>query len=918
MRGHAPGRRRSGHRSSAGAPAAPIRMNPGLRRRTSGSPSEARRIPGNIAAPHQSQRRLRNGQRHAHAVRADARAHTARRAAGEPRRPSSSPRTLPTSTSSPRSAAPRSTSRWHRGPTHGPLGVIGLGLVTAGAGVGSETVHPGPTAERLQADKGRAESARGCRCAVRHASDRVDRWRACTHSDGSADVVRHASAEPVQLAMVRDRPDADHRRLSVIVLAAGLVLGSSVAPTMAQTMRRDRARADGGQLRHPRASAHQQALAMASRRYGPDACRRRASRRPHSDRCSTRGRRTGAADRPAAASSIRPPSRSFAVAVRVAGHRADCRTRTTLRDQRADADCGARIPQSSVTPQLRGTRRSHRAAHRTQVLLGFSRFPVARVVRRAVGRDDGPVHRPALHHGLDNRSFRRADRRCSRRPSRFGPRQRDPRGATRTVTGNAMQIANCRLSLDPHRPINLQSAICNQQFMIRLARTCRWPAACRARSSARSSIGARRFRSSARTPTSGAAASVPAAEIREFRAKVKAAGLHPVVSHASYLINLATTDPPLRRQSLDAMADEIDRAEALGLLGVVLHPGCYTRAAKPTGLDLDRRRPARAARRAPPRQDDGHAGAHRRPGHVARRDVRTARVHHREDERITAASASAWTPATCWRRATTSRRRKAMRARSTQFERLVGVERLKVFHLNDSKRPLGSRVDRHEHIGQGCVGLEPFRRLVNDRRFRRAADAARNAEGGGPLADADRDRSASTSGTSTSCAGLIVERTRTRRSRRSSRSDSSLRVPQLSSCPGLTLSPNTSASNRHTFAPCFHASRGRPALWQVCARNVSRSQRHSVATCGSSSPRCQPCSTTRPWRPTSMSSGDVDRLERPEQRHLDLEAGQLRGGDRREARIGAAGRDRALADDARRAAGSPRCARCSRAARRRW
>jgi deoxyribonuclease-4 len=48
---------------------------------------------------------------------------------------------------------------------------------------------------------------------------------------------------------------------------------------------------------------------------------------------------------------------------------------------------------------------------------------------------------------------------------------------------------------------------------------------------------------------------------------------------------------------------------------------------------------------------------------------------------------------------------------------LIGVDRLKVFHLNDSKRPLGSRVDRHEHIGRGEVGIEAFRRLVNDRRF---------------------------------------------------------------------------------------------------------------------------------------------------------------------------------------------------------
>src|SRR5580765_4327842 len=69
---------------------------------------------------------------------------------------------------------------------------------------------------------------------------------------------------------------------------------------------------------------------------------------------------------------------------------------------------------------------------------------------------------------------------------------------------------------------------------------------------------------------------LPREEIREFRSKVRAAGIQPVVSHASYLINLATTNPALRRQSIEAMGDEIDRAEALGLLGVVLHPGCYT------------------------------------------------------------------------------------------------------------------------------------------------------------------------------------------------------------------------------------------------------------------------------------------------------------------------------------------------------
>ena len=58
------------------------------------------------------------------------------------------------------------------------------------------------------------------------------------------------------------------------------------------------------------------------------------------------------------------------------------------------------------------------------------------------------------------------------------------------------------------------------------------------------------------------------------------------MSHASYLINLATTNPALRQMSLDAMGDELDRAEALGLLGVVLHPGCYTTGTEDAGLTL--------------------------------------------------------------------------------------------------------------------------------------------------------------------------------------------------------------------------------------------------------------------------------------------------------------------------------------------
>ena len=79
---------------------------------------------------------------------------------------------------------------------------------------------------------------------------------------------------------------------------------------------------------------------------------------------------------------------------------------------------------------------------------------------------------------------------------------------------------------------------------------------------------------------------LPPEEIRAFRRLVKRSGITPVVSHASYLINLATANRGLRAQSLEAMGDELDRADSLGLLGVVLHPGCYTDGSEARGLAL--------------------------------------------------------------------------------------------------------------------------------------------------------------------------------------------------------------------------------------------------------------------------------------------------------------------------------------------
>ena len=210
---------------------------------------------------------------------------------------------------------------------------------------------------------------------------------------------------------------------------------------------------------------------------------------------------------------------------------------------------------------------------------------------------------------------------------------------------------------------------------------------------------------------------IPRAEVREFRARINASRISPVVSHASYLINLATTNRALRDQSLAAMGDEMDRAEALGLLGVVLHPGCYTAGNEADGLGLiadglltllrERRRGKTMILL------EHTAGQGTSLG--ATFEQLAAIIAKMNDHRRVGVCLD-----TCHLLASGYDLCSAEGYASTftQFGRLVGFDRLKAFHLNDSKKPLGSRVDRHEHIGQGFLGLEPFRRLVNDRRFR--------------------------------------------------------------------------------------------------------------------------------------------------------------------------------------------------------
>lgn len=206
------------------------------------------------------------------------------------------------------------------------------------------------------------------------------------------------------------------------------------------------------------------------------------------------------------------------------------------------------------------------------------------------------------------------------------------------------------------------------------------------------------------------------AEVRRFRRRLDDTGIHPVVAHASYLINLATTLPALRQQSIDALVDELDRAHTLGLLGVVIHPGTCTAGTEEAALHLVADA-AQIALKARPRRKtmlilEHTAGQGRTLGYcfehlaaVIERLGGSPRLGVCLDTCHLIASGYDITTDAGYERTL------------AEFERVVGLNRLVVVHGNDSKRPCGSRVDRHEHIGDGCLGLAPFRRLLHDPRL---------------------------------------------------------------------------------------------------------------------------------------------------------------------------------------------------------
>jgi deoxyribonuclease-4 len=207
-------------------------------------------------------------------------------------------------------------------------------------------------------------------------------------------------------------------------------------------------------------------------------------------------------------------------------------------------------------------------------------------------------------------------------------------------------------------------------------------------------------------------------EVKRFRTRVDETGITPVVSHGSYLINLATTAPALRAQSIAALHDELERAHTLRLFGVVIHPGTCTAGTEDDGLRLIAeavRDVLKLQRRRTTKVIFEHtAGQGRTLGH--RFEHLRAIIDHLDGSpRLGVCLDTCHLVASGYDIMSEAGYAETF----ASFDRLIGLERLCVFHANDSKRPCGSRIDRHEHVGSGVLGLGPFWRILHDRRFAR-------------------------------------------------------------------------------------------------------------------------------------------------------------------------------------------------------
>ncbi len=205
-------------------------------------------------------------------------------------------------------------------------------------------------------------------------------------------------------------------------------------------------------------------------------------------------------------------------------------------------------------------------------------------------------------------------------------------------------------------------------------------------------------------------------EVAAFREKLAASPLKIVIAHDSYLINLGAPDQTLRKRSIAGFIDEIERCEQLGIPYLVTHPGAHVGSGEEAGI-------ATIAASI----DEAHKAC---PGYRTRvaleitagqgsnlgyRFDQMGRIFDavKENQRLSLCFDTEHAFAAGYDLRTDEGYERTF----VELDEQVGLDRVVAFHLNDSVKPFHSRVDRHEHIGKGHIGLDAFRRLLNDARF---------------------------------------------------------------------------------------------------------------------------------------------------------------------------------------------------------
>jgi deoxyribonuclease-4 len=205
-------------------------------------------------------------------------------------------------------------------------------------------------------------------------------------------------------------------------------------------------------------------------------------------------------------------------------------------------------------------------------------------------------------------------------------------------------------------------------------------------------------------------------EIEAFAENRKATGIKRVIAHDSYLLNLGSPDNLLRKKSILAFIDEVERCETLGVLNLVAHPGAHIGAGEEEGIKIIAQS-----------LDEVHKAC---PGYNVKvtleitagqgsclgyrfEQIRNIFDATQESDRLTVCFDTQHAFAAGY----DIRTKEGYDRTFTEFDETIGLGRLAAFHLNDSKKELNCRVDRHEHIGKGRIGLEGFRMLLNDSRF---------------------------------------------------------------------------------------------------------------------------------------------------------------------------------------------------------